>query len=109
MRYEPARVRSIITAIVSLAAIWGFNISDFGDKAGGSWELLYALIPLVLGEIIRPSVTPAKAVVVAESKSGKHRTGAASILGEGKHVAVSTDAKLLDADDSDTDNYTDLG
>lgn len=100
LEFEPARVRAIIAALVALAAIWGFNISGIGDQVGGSWELLYALIPLVLGEVIRPAVRPEKRVVAALDSEGNTVATERSEVPTGRRVRVALVDPTADEDDT---------
>lgn len=59
---EPARVRAVVTALVTIAAVWGVNASPLGDRLTETWDQVWILLPIISalaqGEWTRTVVSP---------------------------------------------------
>lgn len=55
---EPALVRAVVIAVVGALAVWGIDLTEWGDRVNATWALLFPLIPLVQGWWTRTVVTP---------------------------------------------------
>lgn len=76
--FEPARVASILAAIVIIVGTVGFDLTPYADKVNTAWAAFFAIIPLLQGEVTRRSVTPTAAVVEQVTPSGDVVAGPAS-------------------------------
>lgn len=56
--FEPAMVRAVVVAVVGVLALWGVDAADVGERVSGSWELLFAVLPIVQGWWTRTVVSP---------------------------------------------------
>ena len=59
---EPARVRAVVVALVTIGAIWGIDLSPLGDRLAETWDQVWMLIPIISalaqGEWTRSVVSP---------------------------------------------------
>lgn len=100
-KFEPAVWKTAITGLVALAAIWGFNVSELGDKLTQSVDALALLIPALIalvanvaaGVWVRRTATPTAAVVEQVNKDGQVVAGPANEVVETGEVvrAAGTD------------------
>lgn len=75
---EPALVRGVITAIVFVAALWGLDVADLGEKVSQTILVLLALVPLIQAWWTRGVVTPDAKVVQSVEPNGDVVAGPAS-------------------------------
>jgi hypothetical protein len=75
---EPALVRGVVTAIVSVALIWGLDLTDLGDKVNETANIIGALLPLLQAWWTRSAVTPTAQVVRKEEADGAIVAGPAA-------------------------------
>lgn len=76
---EPAVVRGVIGAVVSLGLIWGFDLTPWGDRLTQTADILGTLVLLLTPLWVRHGVTPAASVVAkVDPKSGDVVNGPAA-------------------------------
>lgn len=80
---EPALVRGVITALVFVAALWGLDIADVGEKVSQTLLVLLALVPMIQAWWTRGVVTPDAKVVQSVEPNGDVVAGPASALPTG--------------------------
>lgn len=84
--FEPALLRAVVLAVVGVLALWGLDLTEWGDRVVNSWTLLFPVLFLVQGWWTRSSVTPAAAVVEEVRPNGEIVAGPASPLPTGSVV-----------------------
>lgn len=77
---EPALVRGIVTAIVSVALIWGLDLTDLGDKVNETANIIGVLLPLLQAWWTRSAVTPSAQVVAKQEPNGELVAGVGSLF-----------------------------
>lgn len=85
--FEPALLRAVILAVVGVLALWGLDLTEWGDRVVNSWTLLFPVLFLVQGWWTRSSVSPAAAVVEEVQPNGDVVAGPASPLPTGTIVS----------------------
>lgn len=68
--FEPALLRSVVTAVVLTLGVWGLDLSQWGDRLVESWTYLFPLIALLQGWWTRGSVTPSSTVISKVERDG---------------------------------------
>lgn len=63
LELEPAVIRGVIGALVSLGLIWGVDRTPWGDRLTQTADVLGALVALLTPLWVRAGVTPAGSVV----------------------------------------------
>lgn len=90
MALEPALIRALVTSVVGLGALLGYNWAAGGDQA----VLLYGAAILVLGAVqalwTRLVVTPTDKVAAVVRSDGQLEAGPAAPQDDGDLVIVST-------------------
>lgn len=81
--FEPALLRAILLAVVTVAGAWGLDLSGIADRIDVSWTALFAVLPLVAAWWTRSKVTPNAKVVEAVREDGFRIAGEASPLPTG--------------------------
>lgn len=56
--FEPAMLRAVVGAVVAVLLLWGVDLTPWGERITGSWELLFPLLPLIQGWWTRTVVSP---------------------------------------------------
>lgn len=84
--FEPALLRAVVLAVVGVLALWGLDLTEWGDRVVNSWTLLFPVLFLVQGWWTRSSVSPAAAVVEEVRPNGDVVAGPASPLPTGTVV-----------------------
>lgn len=84
--FEPALLRAVVLAVVGVLALWGLDLTEWGDRIVNSWTLLFPVLFLVQGWWTRGVVTPQNAVVETVDEHGTHLAGPASPLPTGSVV-----------------------
>lgn len=92
-KFEPARVASILAALVIIVGTVGYDLTPYADKVNTAWAAFFAIIPLLQGEVIRRSVTPTSTVIEQVTPEGLVLAGPASPVETGtvlRHVDDNT-------------------
>ena len=63
---EPAMVRGIVGTVVAVFLLWGVDLTPWGDRVTGSWELIFAALPLVQAWWTRTVVSPSNGSAMAD-------------------------------------------
>jgi hypothetical protein len=76
--FEPALLRAVLAALITVAATVGFDLSGIADKLDVAWTALYGIIPLLAGWWIRRAVVPKETVVEQAMPNGEVIAGPAN-------------------------------
>lgn len=81
--FEPALLRAVLLAIVTVAGAWGLDLSGVADRIDVSWTALFAVLPLLAAWWVRSKVTPNAKVAEMVREDGIRIAGEASPLPTG--------------------------
>lgn len=83
---EPALVRGVIGALVSIGLIWGVDFTGLGEQVAETADILGGLVVLLTAWWTRSSVTPSALVVEQVEPNGRVIAGEASPLPTGQVI-----------------------
>lgn len=83
---EPALVRGVIGAIVSIGLIWGLDFTGVGEQLAQTADIVGGLVVLLTAWWTRSAVTPAALVVEEVKPDGRVVAGEASPLPTGQVI-----------------------
>jgi hypothetical protein len=83
---EPALVRGVVGAIVSIALIWGVDFTGLGEQISQTADIVGGLVVLLTAWWTRSAVTPAALVVEEVKPDGTTVAGPASPLPTGQVI-----------------------
>lgn len=83
---EPALVRGVIGAIVSIGLIWGLDFTGIGEQLAQTADIVGGLVVLLTAWWTRSAVTPAALVVEEVKPDGRVVAGEASPLPTGQTI-----------------------
>lgn len=81
--FEPALLRAILAAVVTVAATVGLDLAGVAEQIEVAWTAVFAVLPLVVAWWTRPSVTPNAKVAETVREDGVRIAGEASPLPTG--------------------------
>lgn len=83
---EPALVKGVIGALVSIGLIWGVDFTDLGEQIKDTADIVGGLVVLLTAWWTRSSVTPTALVVEQVDADGHRIAGPASPLPTGQKI-----------------------
>ena len=81
--FEPALLRAVLAAAVTVAATVGLDLSGVADQVDIAWGAVYAVLPLVVAWWTRSAVTPNAKVAELVREDGVRVAGEASPMPTG--------------------------